>query len=197
MSIGNRIKKIRTDAGLSRKDFAARIGVSEHLVYDVERGRQRTPVDFAQRVSDHFRVNLAWLITGEGESELTSSDSAHSTDRAVREDTRDLSNAYEESERSDSESPTVPIPADRIGTTKPDPTVPLDLEGPVDLRMVRLVIELAEEWLEEVQKDWTPAKKAEAYCILAQLAESLRTSGLGDDAIRDQIRPLLRIVTAQ
>lgn len=197
MSIGNRIKQIRTDAGLSRKDFAARIGVSEHLVYDVERGRQRTPVDFARRVSEQFRKNLTWLITGEAESELGSSDSEKGAACAVREESNYLTRTYLESERSDSESPTVPIPGDRIGTDHHDPTVPLDLEGPVDLRMVRLVVELAEAWLEEVQKAWTPAKKAEAYCILAQLAESLRTSGLGDDAIRDQIRPLLRIVTAQ
>lgn len=182
---------------MSRAKFAEALGIPAHKVQDVERGKVKVSLDFLRRMRKVFGSEADFLLEDVEESQLAVAIQNRNLTPSTDQNKTTNSNDYSQSQPTTTSQPPVAIHEEAIATEPHDPAVPLDLEGPVDLRMVRLVIELAEAWLEEVQKAWTPAKKAEAYCILAQLAESLRTSGLGDDAIRDQIRPLLRIVTAQ
>lgn len=62
-----RFKILRKDTGLTQKDFAARVGLSQNFIAQIESG-SKVPSD--RTVSDIcriFHVNEHWLRTGEGE----------------------------------------------------------------------------------------------------------------------------------
>ena len=62
-----RFKILRKDTGLTQKDFAARVGLSQNFIAQIESG-SKVPSD--RTVSDIcriFRVNEDWLRTGEGD----------------------------------------------------------------------------------------------------------------------------------
>ena len=63
----DRFKILRKDTGLTQKDFAARVGLSQNFIAQIESG-SKVPSD--RTVSDIcriFHVNEDWLRTGEGE----------------------------------------------------------------------------------------------------------------------------------
>lgn len=67
MELKDRIKKIRTDADLTQKEFADRLGVGRKYISgwetdQVEPGKARLFV-----IAEKFSVNIDWLLTGEGE----------------------------------------------------------------------------------------------------------------------------------
>lgn len=67
MELNERIKKIRTDADLTQKEFGEKIGVGRIYVSgwetnQVEPGKARLFV-----IAEKFSVNIDWLLTGEGE----------------------------------------------------------------------------------------------------------------------------------
>ena len=67
MTIAQRIKKIRTEAGLTQEKFAKAIGVKWISVAGWEQG-VREPVKARLFViAEKFHVNIDWLTTGEGE----------------------------------------------------------------------------------------------------------------------------------
>lgn len=62
-----RFKVLRKDTGLTQKDFAARVGLSQNFIAQIESG-SKVPSD--RTVSDIcriFHVNEDWLRTGEGD----------------------------------------------------------------------------------------------------------------------------------
>lgn len=62
-----RFKILRKDTGLTQKDFAARVGLSQNFIAQIESG-SKVPSD--RTISDIcriFHVNEDWLRTGEGE----------------------------------------------------------------------------------------------------------------------------------
>jgi len=63
MTISERIKLIR--GSLSQSDFGAQIGVSQSAVQNYESG-QIPKGDVLQRIRQKFKVNIDWLLTGEG-----------------------------------------------------------------------------------------------------------------------------------
>ena len=67
--IGDRIKTIRTDTGLSQAAFGERLGVSRDVVNNVENGRLKRPSQkesLYKLICREFGVNEQWLRTGEG-----------------------------------------------------------------------------------------------------------------------------------
>lgn len=65
--MNERIKWLRTNAGLTQTAFAEKIKLSQNFVWMIEKG-DRTPSD--RTISDicrEFKVNELWLRTGEGE----------------------------------------------------------------------------------------------------------------------------------
>lgn len=62
-----RFKILRKDTGLTQKDFAARVGLSQNFIAQIESGSKvpsdRTVFDICRI----FHVNEEWLRTGEGE----------------------------------------------------------------------------------------------------------------------------------
>lgn len=71
--IGDRIKEVRSRAGLNQLEFGKRLNLSQSAVANYEKG-VRTPIDaVVSLICTTFSVNEAWLRTGEGEPFVESS----------------------------------------------------------------------------------------------------------------------------
>lgn len=65
--MGERIKKLRKELGLTQKEFGERIGIKANTVATYEIGRNN-PIDAViSLICREFNVSEAWLRTGEGE----------------------------------------------------------------------------------------------------------------------------------
>ena len=62
-----RIKLVRTTLGISQRDFARRIYISQTLLGDIELGNRNVNERTIQLISTEFNVNKHWLLTGQGE----------------------------------------------------------------------------------------------------------------------------------
>lgn len=71
---GDRIKKIRTDLGYSQNEMATLLGTFQANFSLIERGRQDMTYDQLTALYKHTKVNIHWLITGEGSELIDSND---------------------------------------------------------------------------------------------------------------------------
>lgn len=63
----DRIKKIRTDLGLTQQEFADRISVKRGAIANYEIGRNEPTDSVISLICREFNVNEEWLRTGEGD----------------------------------------------------------------------------------------------------------------------------------
>ncbi len=61
---GQRLIEWRKSRGLSQRALAAALGVSQGFVGDIESGRSHPSRNFLTSLSEHFRVNPAWVLEG-------------------------------------------------------------------------------------------------------------------------------------
>nr|WP_277818358.1 XRE family transcriptional regulator [Gemmobacter straminiformis] len=54
----------RRASGLSQRALASALGVSQGFIGDIESGRSAPSRNFLQALSEHFRVNPAWILEG-------------------------------------------------------------------------------------------------------------------------------------
>ncbi len=76
---GNRLKQARKDAGLTQKQAAARVGMSQSTLSGLETGEQPTST-FLPQLADLYGVSLRWLISGAGSREADTKPLPISTD---------------------------------------------------------------------------------------------------------------------
>lgn len=65
--IGDRVRKVRKEAGLTQKEFCKKIGYSVSQVNFVESHRSIPTNEFLRCVASALGVSFDWLLTGEGE----------------------------------------------------------------------------------------------------------------------------------
>jgi len=65
MSIGERVREARKEAKLSQKDLAAKVGISQPTLSELERGDSRGTTSIATMAAA-LGVNALWLETGRG-----------------------------------------------------------------------------------------------------------------------------------
>lgn len=70
MSINQRIKILRAHLKLDQKDFAAEIGISKQVLSNVEKDKNKPSYLLLESVFNRFKVNLNWLVSGEGEMDF-------------------------------------------------------------------------------------------------------------------------------
>lgn len=63
-SIGERIKRIRKEIGLSQLDFAKSIGIKQATLSDIERGKIGLSTSLTQRISEVYHVSTDSILTG-------------------------------------------------------------------------------------------------------------------------------------
>lgn len=64
-SVGARMRRLRGD--LSQDEFASRLGVHKETVGKYERDKMLPGSDVLTRLRQDWRVDINWLLTGEGE----------------------------------------------------------------------------------------------------------------------------------
>lgn len=64
-TIGERIKKLRKDAGLSQVKFSAALGLTQSFLSGLEKGRYQPTVALLIRVANIYKPDAHWLLTGE------------------------------------------------------------------------------------------------------------------------------------
>lgn len=67
MTLQDRLKKIRLDAGLRQPEFAKRVGLSSKTLSNYETGHDNPGVGRLFLIAETFNVNTNWLLKGEGE----------------------------------------------------------------------------------------------------------------------------------
>ena len=76
ISVENRIKEIRKTMKLSQIEFGLKIGVSVGVISNIELHRNKTDIindPICNLICSVFNVNPDWLLTGEGEMFIDSS----------------------------------------------------------------------------------------------------------------------------
>lgn len=68
-----RIKKIRKDYGLNQGAFAARLGISQGHLCNIENAQKKVSESILKAICYEFRTNLTWLISGEGSPYMSDS----------------------------------------------------------------------------------------------------------------------------
>ena len=71
MSIGERIREVRKENGLSLDKFGARIGLKQAVISLMENGKSTVTDQSIRSICREFHVNEDWLRTGEGEPHAT------------------------------------------------------------------------------------------------------------------------------
>lgn len=66
MTINERIKKTRTDAGLSLRAFGAKVGITGSSIAKIETGENNPSEQTVRLISSAFKVNYQWLKDGLG-----------------------------------------------------------------------------------------------------------------------------------
>lgn len=61
-----RTKEIRDKFGFSQQDFADKLGEKRHKIADIETGKQKLPIEIAEKIEEIFHINPWWLLTGKG-----------------------------------------------------------------------------------------------------------------------------------
>ncbi|MDQ1355072.1 MAG: hypothetical protein QG657_5381 [Acidobacteriota bacterium] len=67
VGIGKRMKAIRTELGLLQRDFIKVVNITMSTLSDIETGKKRPGSEILFILSDEYRVNLHYLLHGEGE----------------------------------------------------------------------------------------------------------------------------------
>lgn len=61
------MKEIREKLGLSQQDFADELGEKRHKIADIESGKQKIPVELAEKIEEKFHFDPWWILTGKGQ----------------------------------------------------------------------------------------------------------------------------------
>ena len=63
MSIGTKLKELRTKHNLSLQELANAVGASKAHIWDIERGASKNPsLELLRKISDHFKISISELV---------------------------------------------------------------------------------------------------------------------------------------
>jgi transcriptional regulator with XRE-family HTH domain len=65
--VGERIRRLRDDAGLTQEDLAKKVGLKRTSITNVERGRQRLPLHQMVMIADQLGAELRDLVPARAE----------------------------------------------------------------------------------------------------------------------------------
>lgn len=66
-TIGNRIRILRKELGLTLEKFGEQLGVTKTAICSIENGRRNLTDQMKKSICREFGVDYIWLTTGEGE----------------------------------------------------------------------------------------------------------------------------------
>ena len=60
--MGQRIKELRTDLGISQKELASRVGVAQNTIAQYEKGTANTSLDILFKLARVFNITADYLL---------------------------------------------------------------------------------------------------------------------------------------
>jgi transcriptional regulator with XRE-family HTH domain len=72
--LANRFRSIRRKIGLSQKDFAQSIGLSQTVIAEIERGGREPSRSVLVAIAQKYKISLDWLLLGIDMNKPTESD---------------------------------------------------------------------------------------------------------------------------
>lgn len=63
MNIGENIKKLREEKGISQNELAKQVGITQSMVAQIERGTKTITVPLGKKIADVFECTVDDLIT--------------------------------------------------------------------------------------------------------------------------------------
>lgn len=60
-----RVEETREKLGLSKKDFAEKLEITEQAYSNYSKGKRTIPTDVLLRLKQLFNISIDWLLTGE------------------------------------------------------------------------------------------------------------------------------------
>jgi SOS-response transcriptional repressor LexA len=66
MKISERFANIRVSTGLNKKQFAESLGINQSVAGDIELGKREPSREVMLKLTTIYKVNINWLLTGEG-----------------------------------------------------------------------------------------------------------------------------------
>ena len=63
--INRRIKRVREQAGLTQKDFSAKIGISRSFLSEIEGGKVKPSIETLVGIVMNFQIDTHWLLAGD------------------------------------------------------------------------------------------------------------------------------------
>jgi transcriptional regulator with XRE-family HTH domain len=63
----SRIEEIRHNTGLTKKDFATKLDITEQAYSNYSKGKRIIPTDVLLKTKQLFNISIDWIITGEEE----------------------------------------------------------------------------------------------------------------------------------
>ncbi|HID4045039.1 TPA: helix-turn-helix domain-containing protein [Pluralibacter gergoviae] len=90
ITVGERVIAIRKRAGLNQRAFAARLGISNGGISQIENDKAMPGGDFLLRIHQEFGVDITWLLTG------VSSDKTAQETSMMTQEKKELLDAFDE-----------------------------------------------------------------------------------------------------
>jgi DNA-binding XRE family transcriptional regulator len=59
--------ELRDKLGLNKTEFANQLGLKSYNIRDIESGKQKIPIELAEKIEEKFSINGWWLLTGKGD----------------------------------------------------------------------------------------------------------------------------------
>ncbi|WP_178305699.1 helix-turn-helix domain-containing protein [Streptococcus ruminantium] len=76
-SVPNRIKELRTQAGLTQQELASQLGVIRKTISNWERGANRISPEHTEHLAKLFKVSVSYLLGTSQDSTAPYSDLSH------------------------------------------------------------------------------------------------------------------------
>lgn len=67
MTVGERIKACRKEAGLTLKQMSAFIGISVSFLSDIENGRSKPSLKRLEKIAEKLQTSVSWLMGENGD----------------------------------------------------------------------------------------------------------------------------------
>jgi len=83
--ISHRLEEVRMSIGLSKKDFAIKLGITAQGYNNYYKGEREIPTDLSLKVNHLFNISLDWLLTGKGSMYLEEKKSNSNVDTGFQD----------------------------------------------------------------------------------------------------------------
>lgn len=97
-SLSERLAYTRLSAGLTQKEAAAHLGMTQSAISEIERGKNETTISNLFKLADLYRADPRWIATGESDPKFVPPNCDHVTHNL--DDTKaafeDLSRQYQQ-----------------------------------------------------------------------------------------------------